>query len=89
MQRAIRLSPGRLRSSENNEYVSNVMRIEAMDIVVSTKLRYDSKSSSPNTMGFLKESNDHKLEMSNAPSDLQRLTKRLVRGCENFVLALA
>ena len=44
MQRAIRLSPGRLRSSENNEYVNNVMRIETMEIVVSTRLRYDSNS---------------------------------------------
>ena len=54
MQRAIRLSPGRLRSSENKEYVRSVMRIEVMEIVVSTKLRYDSNSSSPNKTGFLK-----------------------------------
>ena len=55
MQRAIRLSPGRLRSSENNEYVNNVMRIETMEIVVSTKLRYDSNSSSPKGIGFLQK----------------------------------
>ena len=55
MQRAIRLSPGRLRSSENNEYVNSVMRMERMEIEVSTKLRYDSNSSSPKRIGFLQK----------------------------------
>ena len=55
MQRAIRLSPGRLRSSENNEYVNSVTRMERMEIEVSTKLRYDSNSSSPNRIGFLQK----------------------------------
>ena len=55
MQRAIRLSPGRLRSSENNEYVNSVTRMERMEIEVSTKLRYDSNSSSPKRIGFLRK----------------------------------